>query len=140
VRHFAGFVACGVCLQNGGEHLVRIGRVAGEFAWRHASNTAKRVFYNYYLRNFNIASIEIALGLPLLLFGTWVGVTRWVEGHERNVAQTSGTVMLAALPVIVGMQLLLAFLSYDLSNVPRDVLHRRLAVGLRREPTTTNSL
>ncbi len=122
------------------ESSLRIGRVAGEFAWRHAVNTVKRIFYTYYLRNFNIASIEIALGLPLLLFGTWVGVTRWIEGTEQNVPQTSGTVMLAALPVIIGMQLVLAFLSYDLGNVPRDVLHRRLTAGLRKEPTTTNSL
>jgi hypothetical protein len=34
--------------------------------------------------------------------------------------------MLAALPVLIGMQLVLAFLSYDLQNIPRDVLHRRL--------------
>ena len=39
---------------------------------------------------------------------------------------TSGTVMVAALPVLVGVQLVLAFLSYDLQNVPRDILHRRL--------------
>jgi glycosyltransferase involved in cell wall biosynthesis len=117
-----------------------IRHVAGEFAVRHAANAVKRIFYNYYLRNFNIASIEIAVGLPLLLFGAWVGVTRWIDGYLHGVPQTSGTVMLAALPVIVGMQLLLAFLSYDLSNVPRDVLHRRLADPSRRTPTTTNSL
>jgi hypothetical protein len=35
--------------------------------------------------------------------------------------------MLAALPVLIGMQLVLAFLNYDLQNVPRDVIHRRLA-------------
>ena len=34
--------------------------------------------------------------------------------------------MLAALPLLVGIQLILAFLSYDLQNVPRDVLHKRL--------------
>ena len=49
-----------------------------------------------------------------------------VRGLLRNTPATSGTVMLAALPVLVGIQLVLAFLSYDLQNVPRDVLHRRL--------------
>jgi glycosyltransferase involved in cell wall biosynthesis len=101
-------------------------RVVGEFAWKHFANTAKRIFYNYYLRNFNIASIEIALGIPMIAFGAWIGVTRWFDGSLRNTPATSGTVMLAALPVLVGIQLVLAFLSYDLQNVPRDVLHRRL--------------
>ena len=78
------------------------------------------------LRNFNIASIEIALGIPLIAFGAWIGVTRWYDGYLHNTPATSGTVMLAALPVLVGIQLVLAFLSYDLQNVPRDVLHRRL--------------
>jgi glycosyltransferase involved in cell wall biosynthesis len=121
------------------ESSLVIRRVVLEFTRKHAANTAKRIFYNYYLRNFNIASIEIALGVPLVLFGLWIGVTRWMEGHLRNVPQTSGTVMLAALPVIVGIQLVLAFLSYDLSNVPREVLHSKLAPAGRR-PTTTNSL
>jgi hypothetical protein len=47
--------------------------------------------------------------------------------------------MLAALPVIVGMQLLLAFLSYDLSNVPREVLHARLADPFQPAPTPTHA-
>jgi len=104
-------------------------RVAAGFAARHASNTAKRLFYGYYLRGFSVASLEIALGLVLLAFGGWVGVSAWIDGSARNVPATSGTVMLAALPVLAGLQLVLAFLSYDMQNVPREVLHRRLAGG-----------
>ncbi len=113
-------------------------RVVGDFLWRHAANTVKRIFYGYYLRNFNIASIEISLGLPLLAFGLWVGVTRWIDGYLRSEPQTSGTVMLAALPVIIGMQLVLSFLNYDLGNVPRDVLSRRLVEPSPSQPTATN--
>lgn len=117
-----------------------VSRVVGDFLWRHAVNTMKRIFYGYYLRNFSIASIELGLGLPLLALGLWIGVTHWIDGYLRNVPQTSGTVMLAALPVIIGMQLVLSFLNYDLSNVPRDVLSRRLAEPSPSQPTRTNSL
>jgi glycosyltransferase involved in cell wall biosynthesis len=103
-----------------------VSRVLGEFAFKHVTNTIKRIFYSYYLRNFNIASIEILVGLAFVSFGTWFGLSRWIEGAQLNVPATSGTVMVAALPVIVGIQLVLAFLSYDLQNVPRDILHRRL--------------
>lgn len=102
-------------------------RIALPFARGHLVNFGKRLFYNYYLRNFNVASIEIALALPLIGFGVWVGATRWLEGSARGVTASAGTVMLAALPVLIGIQLLLAFLSYDTANVPREVLHRRLA-------------
>jgi len=103
-----------------------IRRVLFEFAGKHFVNTFKRIFYSYYLRNFNIASIEILAGLLFLAFGVWFGTSEWIDGIQANVPATSGTVMVAALPVIVGVQLILAFLSYDLQNVPREILHRRL--------------
>lgn len=102
-------------------------RVIFEFALKHARNTAKRLFYSYYLRNFNIASIEILVGIASLAFGIAVGVSHWIEVSRTGTPTTSGTVMLAALPVIIGIQLTLAFLGYDLQNVPREVQHRLLA-------------
>jgi len=114
----------------GDEHSnLVVRRVATDFARRHAVNTAKRIFYNYYLRNFNIASIEMPLGALLMAWGGWFGATHWLEGIRHNVPQTSGTVMVAALPVLLGFQLVLAALGFDLQNVPREVLHRRLAPG-----------
>lgn len=109
-----------------------IHRVILPFAWRHIVNTGKRIFYNYYLRNFNIASVEILLGVAFLLFGVWYGASAWIDGILANVPQTSGTVMVAALPVIIGVQLLLAFLTYDLQNIPKDAVHRRLVPARTR--------
>lgn len=111
---------------------LKVRHIVGVFARSHIANTFKRVFYNYYLRNFNVASIEIIAGIALMSFGSWFGITRWLVGIEQNVAQTSGTVMVAALPVIVGFQLVLSALNYDLQNVPREVLHKRLALGSRK--------
>jgi glycosyltransferase involved in cell wall biosynthesis len=102
-------------------------RIIPEFLMGHARNTAKRIFYSYYLRNFNIASIEVVAGLLSILFGAAVGLRHWWLSHDTGVPATSGTVMLAALPVIVGVQLVLAFLSYDLQNVPREPLSGQAA-------------
>jgi len=104
--------------------------VIPEFAWKHFVNTCKRIAYNYYLRNFNIASIEIAVGLPLFAGGMGFGLSHWAAGSGSGVATNSGTVMVAALPVIIGVQLILAFLNYDTQNVPKDVLHERLGPDL----------
>ena len=111
--------------QNEPSSLV-IRRILLEFAGKHLVNTAKRIFYCYYLRSFNIASIEILVGLALSIFGSWFGLSHWIEGSRTGVPASSGTVMVAALPLLVGIQLILAFLGYDLQNVPRDVLHKRL--------------
>jgi len=107
-------------------------RVGAEFLVKHARNFAKRLFYNYYLRNFNIASIELLAGLVLIGFGTGVGIDQWIAGAMAERLASSGTVMLAALPVILGSQLVLGFLNYDLQNVPRVPIHTRMA-RLRRD-------
>ena len=37
--------------------------------------------------------------------------------------ESTGTVMLAALPALVGLQLLLSFISFDVTNIPRRAIH-----------------
>lgn len=104
-----------------------IRQVAGEFLGRHLTNTVKRIGYNYFLRNFSVASVEIVAGPLLLLFGTVIGVERWLASIATGVPATAGTVMLAALPVLMGTQLLLSFLNHDVQDVPRDPLHLHLS-------------
>jgi glycosyltransferase involved in cell wall biosynthesis len=91
--------------------------------WGHTKNAIKRVFYRYFLRSFSVASIELPLGLMLMIFGAAFGISRW---EMTGPPATAGTVMLAGLPVIVGTQLLLAFLNHDIQTVPRIPLHPRL--------------
>ncbi|NVE01877.1 glycosyltransferase family 2 protein [Massilia sp. BJB1822] len=103
---------------------LKISKIITEFALKHARNFGKRVFYNYYLRNMSLASIEAPLGLGLLLLGGGYGLWHWVHSARLNIPTPAGTVMLSALPVLMGMQLLLAFLAYDIASVPRRPIHR----------------
>lgn len=98
---------------------LKITKVIGEFFVKHTRNLFKRVFYNYYLRDLSLASIELPLGLLLFFFGTSFGIYQWVHAVMDGVATPAGTVMLSALPTLMGLQLILAFLSYDISSVPR---------------------
>ena len=106
---------------------VRVWRAIGEFAFKHARNFCKRVVYSYFLRDMSIASLELLVGVPLLAFGLVFGIGTWVENAGTGRAAPAGTVMLAALPVIVGLQFVLAFLAYDIAAVPRRPLSRRQA-------------
>jgi dolichol-phosphate mannosyltransferase len=98
---------------------LRISKIIGEFLFKHVRNFFKRIFYNYYLRDMSLASIELPLGFVLLLFGLGFGVYQWYESANGGVITPAGTVMLAALPILMGAQLLLAFLGSDISSVPR---------------------
>ena len=46
----------------------------------------------------------------------------------------TGTIMIAALTFLIGFQLLLSFLNYDISASPREPLHPFLAGRARLEP------
>lgn len=101
---------------------LRISRVIPEFMFKHFRNFFKRVFYNYYLRDMSLASIELPLGLILLAFGISFGGYHWLESFRSGQTTPAGTVMLAALPVLMGLQLVLAFIGYDIASVPRRPL------------------
>lgn len=100
----------------------------------HARNLLKRILYNYLLRRFSVASVELPLGLALLIFGTAFGAYHW---RSEGEPATAGTVMIAALPIIVGVQLLLSFLAYDVQSTPRFALHRRFRRASREERAKT---
>jgi len=104
---------------------LRISKIVGEFLVKHARNFAKRIFYNYYLRDVSLASIELPLGMLMLLAGTAFGGWHWVMSARGGVVTTAGTVMLSALLILMGMQFVMAFLAYDIASVPRRPRHKR---------------
>ena len=102
---------------------LKISNIFVEFLAKHARNFLKRIFYNYYLRDMSIASIELPLGLLLFISGSSFGFYHWMSSLSAGVTTPAGTVMLAALPIFMGLQLILAFLGYDISSVPRRPFH-----------------
>jgi hypothetical protein len=61
-----------------------------------------------------------------LCYGIAFGIIKWIENINLNTSATAGTVMLAALPIIIGLQLLLSALSFDIDNKPSIPLHQLL--------------
>ena len=104
---------------------LKISSIVGEFLMKHARNFFKRIFYNYYLRDMSLASIELPLGVMLVIFSMVYGGFYWVRSAQAGVSTPAGTVMLAAMPALMGLQLILAFISFDVSNVPKQCLHKR---------------
>lgn len=105
---------------------IRISRILPEFLAKHARNFVKRIFYNYFLRDMSLASLELLLGGGLLIFGVGFGVYNWVLALHEGTPTALGIIMFAALPILVGLQLLLAFLAYDIASVPRKAIAQDL--------------
>jgi len=105
------------------ESSLSVRKVLLEFPSKYLNRLLKRVGYNYFIRDFSIASVELLFSLLFLIFGLWVGLSAWWNSMETSVLASSGTVMLSALPIFVGVQLLLSFLNYDIKNQPVDSIH-----------------
>jgi dolichol-phosphate mannosyltransferase len=105
---------------------LRVSNVLLDFPGKYLTRFLKRVFYAYLLRDFNAGSVQLLLGLTLLLLGGSFGAWHWLESIVTGVAATSGTVMLAAIPVLLGGHLLIGAMNYDIASVPKRCLHRLL--------------
>ncbi|ELO2527096.1 glycosyltransferase family 2 protein [Escherichia coli] len=105
---------------------LNIKRILFPFLKGNIKNLCKRIFYNYFLRGFSIASIELVLGTLLFIFGIIYGTGAWYHSVATNTPATSGTVMLAALPIILGVQFLLSFIQADIESQPTVSLTRLL--------------
>lgn len=96
----------------------------GEFLAKHFRNFIKRIFYNFYLRDMSIASLELPIGLVLFSFGFLYGLYHWYIFSQLGLSTPLGTVMIAALSLLFGLQFLLAFLAFDIASVPERPIHR----------------
>lgn len=78
-----------------------------------------RIYQRYVLRDFSPIALFLLLGLPLLLWGIGFGGYLWWRGIMGGFPATTGTVMLAVLPFLVGFELLLQALILDIHETPR---------------------
>lgn len=105
---------------------LKISKSLFEFSINHFRNFFKRIVYQYYFLDFNLASIQLVFGLLLTFFGVTYGIYTWLEVFRNETLAPAGSIMLAALPIILGFQLLLGFLSFDMNKMPNETISKYL--------------
>ena len=90
---------------------LRVGPILRQFPPKYVGRTLKRVFYAYLLRDFNAGSLQLALGAIALLGGSAYGNRSLGKFGAPGHSRTPGEVMLAALPVLIGVELLIGALT-----------------------------
>lgn len=93
-----------------------------EFPPKIFAGLLRRMLYNYFVRDFTAVSLFLIAGLVASLFGFLWGVYHWMNSIQQGVFASTGTVMVAVLPLIVGIQLLLQAIVMDVQNVPDQVI------------------
>lgn len=101
------------------ESSLSIWKVLFSFPLRLLKTTFRRIIYQYYLYNFSFGSLALILGMIFVLFGFMWGGIYWNESRNTGIPATTGTVLIAVLPIILGVQLLLQAISQDMADLPK---------------------
>jgi glycosyltransferase involved in cell wall biosynthesis len=94
-------------------------KVLFEFPAKLITTFLRRMYLKYYLRDFSVISVYLVTGISLFGFGLIFGIINWIHYASLNIPAPTGTVMLATLPIILGIQILLSATEIDLNSVPR---------------------
>lgn len=78
----------------------------------------RRLWLQYFVLDFSVASLFTIIGVILCLFGVIWGTGAWIISSQTNTPATTGTVMISVLPLVLGFQLLLQAIVFDVQNVP----------------------
>jgi glycosyltransferase involved in cell wall biosynthesis len=89
-----------------------------EFSGRLVVQTARRIGFAYFLRDFTVVSVFISAGVPLLGFGVLWSAYHWYRSWATGVVASTGTVMIGTLAIILAFQLLLQAVVLDVQNEP----------------------
>lgn len=99
--------------------FLKIHRVLFSFPFYLFKRFWYRIYQKYVLRDFSPIAMFLFSGLPLVLWGIAYGGYIWWRALYTGDPATTGTVMLAVLPFLVGFELLLQALILDIHESPR---------------------
>ena len=86
------------------------------FPWLLLKGFFYRIYHKYILYDFSIIGLFYLAGLFLMGFGISFGTYGWIKSVSSGVIATTGTVMIAVLPIILGFQLVLQAIVLEIQS------------------------
>jgi len=117
---------------------IRMGRVGWTFPPRLLRGFLWRFVRRHLMNDFGLIGLLATAGFAFTLFGSVFGLYHWILSATSGIPATSGTVMVAVVPLILGIQMLLQALSLEVQSSPGASETReysRMSYAVRRRPT-----
>lgn len=86
---------------------LRIWKILFSFPILFMNRFLNRIYKKYVLYDFSVIGFFYIMGMILMAFGSIFGGFHWIKSYVAGVLATTGTVMVAVLPIILGFQLFL---------------------------------
>jgi glycosyltransferase involved in cell wall biosynthesis len=100
------------------ESSLSVVHTAIDFPFRLAHAFARRILLRYFLRDFTPVALFLLAGVALTGFGLGFGLYSWFERMGTNQVTPTGTIIVAALPLLVGTELLIQATVMDIGGAP----------------------
>lgn len=97
-----------------------------EFPPRLFADFLRRLMVQYFIRDFGVFSVLLVIGVTLCVFGIAFGSYHWYLSSITTSFTSTGTVMVATLPLILGSYLLIQAMIVDMQNIPREPIHKEI--------------
>lgn len=91
-------------------------RVGKQLLGMHFKNFVKRIAYQYFVFEINVGTLYLLSSSILTSFGLVFGLSNWILLSQLGEFASPGTAIIAATSLILGVQLGLQFLSFDISK------------------------
>jgi glycosyltransferase involved in cell wall biosynthesis len=108
----------------GEQSSLSISRVLGQFPGKLFAALVRRLLLKNFVYDFNLESLQLAAGVPLFFGGIAFGLWKWIWYAQHHLAAPTGTVVLPALAIMLGVQFLVSAATLDLRAVPREPVNR----------------
>jgi dolichol-phosphate mannosyltransferase len=95
---------------------LRIGTILWRFPARLVRRSAWRLVKRHIVNDFGLVAVLAVIGVILTLFGVAFGAYHWAGSVTSDKPATAGTVMIAVLPIILGVQMLLQALTLEVQS------------------------
>jgi hypothetical protein len=82
-----------------------------------------RIWKAYFVYDFNIGTIYLIFGNLFFFSGLIYGFANWYIYASQNVLTPLGTIMISTLLIILGFQLILQLIQFDILNTPKNNNH-----------------
>jgi len=107
-------------IYNDEKSNMKVWKIPFEFIPKLSKVFIKRIINSYFVYDFNIGSFYIFLGTLMFLFGVVFGSFKWYHYNSNNLLAPTGTIIIATLNIILGVQFILQAIQYDISKAPKS--------------------
>jgi dolichol-phosphate mannosyltransferase len=108
---------------NGERSSLSVSRVVRQFPGRLLLALLRRIVLKNFVYDFSVMSLELLAGVAFVFAGSAYGGYYWIWYASRRLGAPVGTVVLPALAIVLGFQLVLSAISIDLQSIPREPIN-----------------